>query len=60
MPESMDGFGLAIHARNKRPGLQILLTSGATCPGLQMLPTTAAFLSKPYSLYAVRALIDRL
>jgi DNA-binding response OmpR family regulator len=50
MPGSMDGFGLAQWVRRERPGLQIMLTSGAarTAKEAGDLRAQGPFLAKPY------------
>ena len=66
MPGGMNGAELAIRARERRPGLKVLFTSGYTAPALasQMLQVdSAAILSKPYRIAdlarEVRTLLDR-
>jgi len=66
MPGGMTGADLAARAREVRPGLKVLLTSGYTAPALanQMLQIdSASLLSKPYRIAdlarEVRAAIDR-
>ncbi len=50
MPGSMDGFGLAQWVRRERPGLKIILTSGAarTAKAAGDLCETGPILAKPY------------
>ena len=66
MPGGMNGAELAIRARERRPGLKVLFTSGYTAPALasQMLQVdSSAILSKPYRIAdlarEVRTLLDR-
>jgi CheY-like chemotaxis protein len=47
MPGSMDGFALARWLRQKRPGLQLILTSGAPQKA-EDLGEHRPFLAKPY------------
>ena len=48
MPGSLDGLGLASHARRRWPHLGIVLASGRARP--LDLPERCSFLSKPYAL----------
>ena len=50
MPGSMDGFGLAQWLRRERPGLKIILTSGAgrTAKEARELCEHSPILAKPY------------
>jgi CheY-like chemotaxis protein len=66
MPGGINGAELAIRAREKRPGLKVMLTSGYTAPALasQMLEVEgAAIVSKPYRMIdlarEIRGILDR-
>lgn len=66
MPGGMNGIDLALRARETRPGLKVLLTSGYTAPALasQMQQIdNAAILSKPYRISdlarEIRKILDR-
>ena len=66
MPEGMNGVELARRARETRPALKVLLTSGYAAPALAARMQEiegAAILTKPYRIAdlarAVRAIIDR-
>ena len=51
MPDGMNGIELAVRAREIRPGLNILLTSGYAAAALansNMLPTDIQIIAKPY------------
>jgi len=51
MPEGMTGYELAGQARESRPGLKVLFTSGYTAIGARQDPGHASpgpLLSKPY------------
>lgn len=50
MPGSLDGLGLASHARRRWPHLGIVLASGHARPTATDLPERCRFLSKPYAL----------
>lgn len=49
MPGTPDGLGLACEARERRPDLSIVVTSGRVRPAPDELPTRGRFISKPYS-----------
>lgn len=49
MPPGMNGYDLARHVHQHRPGVEILISSGRAWPGEHDLPPGAAFLAKPYS-----------
>ena len=65
MPGSLDGFGLAQWLRRERPGLKIILTSGAarTAKEAGDLCESGPILAKPYDhadlLRQIRALLAR-
>ena len=65
MPGSLDGFGLAQWLRRERPGLKIILTSGAAqgAKDASDLCAHAPILAKPYDYAALarqlRALLTR-
>jgi len=65
MPGSLDGFGLAQWLRRERPGLRIILTSGAarTAKEAGDLCESGPILAKPYDhadlLRQIRALLAR-
>lgn len=49
MPGDPDGIGLAHDARERRPGLRIVITSGRLTPHGSELPAGSHFIAKPYS-----------
>ena len=53
MSGGMTGFDLAVLARERRPGLQVVMTSGYTDPAMirnGQIPGDTRWLAKPYSL----------
>jgi DNA-binding NtrC family response regulator len=65
MPGPIDGLDLAQHARELRPGLRILLTSGGGSrhmAAIEAVPPCVRYLSKPYQMArlarVLRELID--
>jgi CheY-like chemotaxis protein len=60
MPGRMDGLELARRVRRLRPGVRLLLTSGAVRPTETEIPDRGAFLDKPYSSQMVARAIRRL
>jgi DNA-binding NtrC family response regulator len=60
MPGGIDGFGLADWVRSKRPGLKVILTSGAA-HGARAANENGPILAKPYNHAAlerrIRALV---
>jgi CheY-like chemotaxis protein len=49
MPGGMDGFQLSVAARDLRPGIKVLLTSGYALAGMAAdLPADVPLLTKPY------------
>jgi CheY-like chemotaxis protein len=62
MPGSIDGFGLAHWVRSERPGLKVMLTSGAK-HGAKAADEDSLILAKPYDHAAlerrIRALLAR-
>jgi CheY-like chemotaxis protein len=49
MPGAMDGFALAAHARQGKPGLKVIVTSGHAGPSAAV-GVADAFIAKPYDL----------
>ena len=49
MPGEMDGLELARRVHDCRPGVRLVLTSGAIKPTPDEIPDDGAFISKPYS-----------
>lgn len=58
--DGMDGVALAQLAREMRPKLPIVYTSGRRSPDQIAVVPGAAFLPKPYSLHDVGATLGRL
>lgn len=48
MPGGLGGMGLATAVRDRRPPIEIILTSGHVAPSRAELPVWAVFLPKPY------------
>jgi len=53
MPGDLDGLDLVERARNGRPDLALLVTSGHGLPASHVLPAGARFLAKPYTAHAL-------
>ena len=53
MPGAMDGLELARRVHDCRPGVRLVLTSGAIKPTRDQIPHDGAFIAKPYSPEAV-------
>jgi two-component system, response regulator PdtaR len=60
MPGDMNGLGLAHLIHTRTPRLPIIVTSGATLPGVADLPGSAKFLPKPYSYPVLIGMVQRL
>jgi CheY-like chemotaxis protein len=57
MPGAMDGLDLIARAREERPGLSFVATSGRVTPADELLPEGARFLPKPYTAHALMTMI---
>jgi CheY-like chemotaxis protein len=57
MPGPMDGLDLIARARDERPGVSFVATSGRVMPADELLPLGARFLPKPYTAYALMTAI---
>ncbi len=57
---SINGFELARRARERLPGLAILIVSGRAVPEPDDLPDDARFLAKPYHPMAVLASLNEM
>ena len=63
MPGTFDGIDVAIHARSRHPVIPILVVSGYAAhlvKRLSVLDPAAVFVSKPYSLLEILAVLQRL
>ena len=60
MPGEMDGLALINKAREIRPDIALLVTSGLTQPGARDVGPGAKFLPKPYTAYALMTAIRQL
>ncbi len=59
MPGAFDGLVLARKVRERRPDVQIIVTSGRVQLTKSELPAHGAFLAKPYGCDAMLSLIGR-
>jgi DNA-binding LytR/AlgR family response regulator len=59
MPDSMDGVALARKIERDWPGVFVIVTSGHTAPADAELSSDVPFLTKPYLLETVAALIAK-
>lgn len=59
MPGDMDGAELAFTVRSRWPSIGIVVISGYFDPKASRLPTGVGFLSKPYRIRELRAVIDQ-
>jgi CheY-like chemotaxis protein len=59
MPGSMDGLKLARAVRNRWPPIELIVTSGRYKLSADDLPARGQFVSKPYDLKALVAVIER-
>lgn len=53
LPGAVDGLALARRVRAERPGIEIIVTSGATAVELGAMPEGTRFLPKPYTGFQV-------
>jgi len=60
MPGGMNGVQLAQWARDKRPGIRLMLFSGWTADTVVSAPTDVPILQKPFDLSALKRAIERL
>jgi CheY-like chemotaxis protein len=59
LPGTLDGLALAKRVRAERPDVAIVVTSGSTRIGEDMLPRGAKFLPKPYTAFQVTRLLAK-
>lgn len=62
MPGTLDGIDVALHARRRHPFIPVLVASGYAAHRLKRLGSldpAAVFMSKPYSLVEVLAVLRR-
>lgn len=57
LPGTLDGVALAKRVRAERPDVEIVVTSGSTKIGAEMLPHGAKFLPKPYTAFQITRLL---
>ncbi len=60
MPGSMDGLRLAEVVKQRRPPIQILVTSGLIQPSTEDLPRGGKFIRKPYDFDKLKRTIREL
>ena len=63
MPGTFDGIDVALHARRRHPAIPILVVSGYAAhlvKRLSVLDPAAVFMSKPYDLLEIPAVLQRL
>ncbi len=58
MPGGMDGLALAQHVHEKRPNVELVITSGAIVVANEDLPDHGTFLSKPYPVDRMVQLVE--
>ena len=58
MPGRFNGLSLARQVRARRPGVQLIVTSGRSAPDKADMPAGARFLPKPYDCLALKAMIQ--
>lgn len=59
MPGDMDGAELAFTVRGRWPAIGIVVLSGYFDPNVSGLPTGVGFLSKPYRINELKAIIEQ-
>ena len=59
MPGDMDGAELAFTVRSRWPSIAIVVISGYFDPKASRLPAGVGFLSKPYRIRELKAVIDQ-
>lgn len=63
MPGTFDGIDVAVHARRRHPAIPILVVSGYAAhlvKHLNVLDPAAVFMSKPYNLLEIPAVLRHL
>jgi CheY-like chemotaxis protein len=59
MPGTMDGVALARRARELRPDMSVIVTSGQRAVPPEQLPEDGAFLAKPYGSAQLTRAVER-